>query len=65
MEGWITTKQAADLSGYNREWIVKLCRQGQPWARQIERRWWINRTMFEKWVREQAVESNGRMGPRK
>lgn len=65
MEGWITTKQAAEMSGYNRDWLMRLCQHGKAFqAQKIEGRWWINQTDFDRWVKEQKTDVNGRSGPR-
>ena len=66
MEGWITTRQAAEMSGYNRDWLTRLCQKGEAFKVVfIERRYWIEKADFERWVREQKAAANGRSGPRK
>lgn len=66
MEDWITTTQAAELSGYNRDWLSRICKQGDAFrVRKVEGRYWIDRADFDRWVKERKTDTNGRSGPRK
>lgn len=40
--GWITTKKAMQISGYNIEHVRRLIREGRLEATKVSRCWWIN-----------------------
>lgn len=61
---WITTKQAAELSGYNRDWVRRLTLAGKFKAEKVEGRWQIDREDFLRFVEEQKEDRNSRAGPR-
>jgi len=60
MPEWITTEEAADLSGYHPEYVRRLARQGQIGAKKKGRDWWIDRDKLREYL--DAVES---LGPKK
>lgn len=65
MEDWITTRQAAEMSGYNRDWLTRLCQRGGAFRVQnIEGRWFLDKEDFLRWVEEQKTDANGRSGPK-
>lgn len=43
IEGWLTTKGAAELSGYSVKYLRRLARQGRIEARKIGRDWLVSR----------------------
>jgi excisionase family DNA binding protein len=43
VEGWITTDEAATLTGYSRAYIRRLANHGRVEARKIVRDWLISR----------------------
>ena len=47
---WITVSQAAQLSGYNKEHITRLCRQGKVMARKYSIVWQVNHDSLLKYV---------------
>ena len=44
---WITTKEAADLTGYNQEYIRQMIRAGRIDAEKKGRDWWVDRDSIE------------------
>jgi excisionase family DNA binding protein len=41
--GWLTTDEAAEVSGYSVAYMRRLVRQGRVEARKIQREWLVNR----------------------
>jgi excisionase family DNA binding protein len=62
--GWITTGEAAEESGYTRDWVTRMAQAGMFKAEKKDRHWWIDRDDFLQWVREQRGSQNGRYGPK-
>lgn len=56
-EGWITTEQAQQLTGYNAEHLNRLARQGKIEARKIGAAWVYNR---ESLMRHKETSRPGR-----
>jgi excisionase family DNA binding protein len=44
---WITTKEAADLTGYNQEYIRQMIRSDRIVAEKKGRDWWVDRASIE------------------
>jgi len=44
---WITTREAADLTGYNLEYIRQMIRAGRIAAEKKGRDWWVDRDSIE------------------
>jgi excisionase family DNA binding protein len=42
IEGWVTTAQAAELTGYNVKYLRQLVRDGRIEARKVGRDWLVN-----------------------
>lgn len=60
---WLTTKQAAELIGYNAEYIRKLAQSGKIQAQKLGRDWVIQRADLLAYAR--SVEKKGRKrGPK-
>ncbi|KND49831.1 MAG: hypothetical protein AB203_01940 [Parcubacteria bacterium C7867-008] len=49
----LSTKDAASLSGYNADYLSRLCRSGKITGTQVGRTWLIDRDSLEQFVREQ------------
>ncbi len=43
MADWITTKEAADLSGYHPDSLRELIRDGKIYAEKKGNAWWVDR----------------------
>ncbi len=56
-EGWITTEQAQELTGYNADHLRRLARQGHIEARKLDTLWVFNR---ESLLRHKATSRPGR-----
>ncbi len=60
---WLTTKQAAEITGYNAEYIRKLAQSSRIPAQKLGRDWVIQRADLLAYVR--GVEKKGRKrGPK-
>ena len=60
MPDWITTQEAAELSGFHPEYVRRLARQGKIGAEKKGRDWWIDRNVLHAYL--QTVED---LGPQK
>lgn len=49
---WITTQEAADLTGYNLEYIRRMIRGGVIAAEKKGRDWWVDRASIEAYAEE-------------
>jgi len=61
---WITTQEAAKLSGYHIEYLRNLIRMGRVYAEKKGRDWWIDRDRFRAFVEDQKASGDPRHGPR-
>lgn len=43
LKGWMTTREAADLTGYNVKYLRNLVRRGRVEAHKVGRDWLVNR----------------------
>jgi excisionase family DNA binding protein len=57
---WITTLEAAELTGYDAAHIRRLIRQGRVVGKKFGRDWWVNRDNIETYA-----ESMKKLGPAK
>lgn len=60
---WLTTKQAAELSGYHPEYIRCLIRSGEIEAQKFGRDWMIERVKLFAYTRK-AEKSGRKRGPK-
>ena len=60
LEGWVITKEAADLTGYNIKYLRRLVRSGRIEARKVGRDWLIKRESLLAY--KQRMD---RLGPQK
>ena len=65
MADWITTKQAAELSGYNAEYIRDLIRKGKIRSQKWGRDWQISRASLLAYMRAADTSSDKRRGAKK
>jgi excisionase family DNA binding protein len=47
---WITTTEAAKVSGYHIEYVRRLARNGQIVAKKWGREWMVNRKSFQEYL---------------
>ena len=64
MEDWITTGEAAELSGYHPERIRELAREGKIVARKWGSAYQISRISLQEYLRLAIKEGDKRFGPR-
>lgn len=57
LSDWITTQEAASLSGYNPEHIRRLVRQGKIAAEFKGTMFWVSKSSFKKYL-EEAKKAN-------
>ena len=48
-EGWITTEEAVELTGFTRDWLWRLAREKRVLAAKVGRAWLFHRTSVEDW----------------
>ena len=65
MPEWITTEEAAELSGYSLQYVQRLARQGHIGAQKKSRAWWVDRDTFLGYLRAMTARDDKRAGPRK
>ncbi len=63
---WISTSEAAELSGYHPEYIRRLIRQGKITVSRTGIMFWIDRASFMEYLRKskEASKKDKRHGPR-
>jgi excisionase family DNA binding protein len=57
---WITTKEAAELTGYHVKYVRRLVKEGKIAGAKRGRDWWVDRASVEAYVDEMK-----RLGPAK
>ena len=63
-EDWITTQQAAELSGYHTNYIRRLIREGRVKARRFGPVWQVSRASLLDYVRK-AEKAGEKRGPKR
>ncbi len=63
-ENWITTAEAAELSGYHRKHILRLVRTGEVKARKFATVWQVSRIDLLAYVRK-AEKLGEKRGPKR
>jgi excisionase family DNA binding protein len=61
---WITTEEAAGLSGYDVQHVRRLARRGRIGAVKKGHDWWVNRDMFKAYLEAMSVLGSKRHDPR-
>ena len=61
---WITTAQAAELSGYHPERIRELVREGQVEAQKFGTLWQVSRASLLAYVKAAQKSEDKRRGPK-
>jgi hypothetical protein len=64
MAEWISVSEAAQLSGYDADYIRKLIRSGKVKARKIITVWQVDRVSLVTYVRK-SEKLGGKRGPKK
>lgn len=65
MPDWITTSEAADLSGYHPERIRELIRDGKVAARKFGPIWQVDRTSLLAYIKAAEQVEDKRWGPKR
>ncbi len=63
MPEWITAEEAAELSGYQPEYVRRLARQGKIGAAKKGRDWWVDREVFRAYLEAMKALGNRRHNP--
>ena len=63
-ENWITTEQAAELSGYHENHLRRLIRSGDIKAQKRGGHWWVDRASVEAYVAKAKKTDDARYGPK-
>ena len=61
---WLTTEQAAELSGYHPEHLRRLIKRGDVEARKVSIIWLISRRSLLEFVAQARQSEDKRRGPR-
>ena len=64
MTDWISVDEAAELSGYNKEYIRYLIRQGQIAAEKKGWQWWIDKVSILAYLTASQKSRDKRHGPK-
>ena len=65
MADWITTDEAAELSGYNVEYVRRLIRDGKIAAEKKGGQFWIQRQVLLEYIEAAKESVDKRHGPKK
>ena len=63
-DDWITTQEAAELSGYHVNYIRKLIRRGEIRGRKVSIVWVIDRQSLLKYITQAKQSDDKRRGPK-
>lgn len=63
-DDWITTQEAAELSGYHVNYLRKLIRRGDIQGRKISIVWLIDRQSLLDYMAQAAESEDKRRGPK-
>jgi excisionase family DNA binding protein len=61
---WLTTQEAATLSGYDIQHVRRLAREGKLGAVKRGRDWWIDYEMFMAYLESMEANEDKRSGPK-
>jgi excisionase family DNA binding protein len=61
---WISSEEAATMSGYHVEHIRRLIRQGKVRAEKKGHDWWIDRTDLAAYLENKKESGDNRWGPK-
>ncbi|MCX7855557.1 MAG: excisionase family DNA-binding protein [Anaerolineae bacterium] len=65
VEGWITTRAAAELSGYAIVYIRRLIRKGRIEATRVGRDWLVNRSSLMAYRAQMEALGSQKYSPRR
>ncbi len=63
-EEWLTTQQAADLSGYHMVYVRNLVRDGQIEGRKWGQAWQVSKTSLLTYMEAAKISKDNRRGPK-
>lgn len=63
MPEWITTEEAAEISGYDIQHVRWLAREGRIGATKKGRDWWVDREVFRAYLEAMNALGNKRHDP--
>lgn len=64
MPEWITTDEAAEISGYHPEYVRKLAKAGKIGAEKKGRDWWIDRDKLREYLATMEALGTKKYDPR-
>ena len=64
MPDWVTTLEAADLTGYHPEHLRELIREGKIVAEKKGAMWWVDRKSLLAYLKTAEKVTDKRHGPR-
>ena len=63
-EDWLTTQQAAELSGYHSNHLRRLLRSGEIEGRKWGQSWQISRNSLNNYLKKAEQDDDKRRGPK-
>ena len=63
VEEWLTTAEAAELSGYNLQYIRRLIRTGRIDSRRFGDVWQVNQRSLQEYLQAARESGDKRRGP--
>ena len=63
-EEWITTQEAAELSGYHPDHLRRLIRAGEIRARKLSFLWLVSRQSLLEYLKKAEESDDSRRGPK-
>lgn len=61
---WLTTKEAAEISGYSTQYVLRLANRGTVEARKFGHVWQVNRDSLTVYLAVAGKSGDQRRGPR-
>jgi hypothetical protein len=61
---WLTTKQAAEISGYSPQYVTRLLRQKKVKSQKFFTVWQISKSSLLAYIREAKKSEDKRWGPK-
>jgi excisionase family DNA binding protein len=64
VDHWITTREAAEISGYHVNYVRRLIRRGKIEAEKKGAMWWVDWDSLRAYVEDSQAKDDGRFGPK-
>jgi len=64
MVDWISVEEAAELTGYNKEYIRQMIRRGEVAAKKKGWQWWVDKASILAYLKNSQKSLDKRHGPK-